>query len=335
MKAHWHVLKMLAGIMLAGFLCSAQLSAQTPPPPKSIVHDKALIDEMHGRRPPGAPTTEHDLNGVDLRDYDDLSSVDQIALEEKVMHLLHETLGPYHDEFMATYEEFAKPVYIKPAGALWVGGYQSLTEDMSSVREAMFLIYPDGRLYALYVTPDLAKIRYFSNDPLYATRVHPILDILVQTLSAGRGAPVVMESADLSRRPAAAAPAPAGQGEADAKRKMQKSSISEPEKQAVRAVIESIWSRHDAESWDINPMLVTVLSEVTKNILSCSKGMSLVPRPPAFQPGLGWLVSYHRNIVDYFRVVRGSMRYSACITATAGAWKSQMELASIFGSMDF
>lgn len=61
----------------------------------------------------------------------------------------------------------------------------------------------------------------------------------------------------------------------------------------------------------MNAEVAGVLSEAIKRILQCSEAFALVPRPPGFVPGLGYLLQYWKNLRDYFLVVKDNRTYRA------------------------
>ncbi|MEJ8645965.1 hypothetical protein WKI68_41660 [Streptomyces sp. MS1.HAVA.3] len=78
----------------------------------------------------------------------------------------------------------------------------------------------------------------------------------------------------------------------------------------------------------MNADVADVLSEVTGGILKCSEAFALVPRPPGFVPGLGYLRQYWKQIRDYFLVVRDNRTYRACVVSAAAHYRSIIEMAS-------
>ncbi|SDE12940.1 hypothetical protein [Streptomyces prasinopilosus] len=121
--------------------------------------------------------------------------------------------------------------------------------------------------------------------------------------------------------PPATAPAPVAAGV-----------LSDPtpeEQQQLREVAGAIWTPQLAAGWNMNAEVADVLSTATGEILRCSEAFSLVPRPPGFVPGLGYLVSYWKNLRDYFLVVKDNRTYRACVVTTAANYRSAIEMASI------
>ncbi|MCX4820257.1 hypothetical protein OG883_10135 [Streptomyces sp. NBC_01142] len=103
-----------------------------------------------------------------------------------------------------------------------------------------------------------------------------------------------------------------------------------PEEQAhLREVAGSIWTPQLAAGWNMNAEVEAVLSHVTGEILECSKAFALVPRPPAFFPGPGYLRSYWKQIRDYFLVVKENRTYRACVVTAAANYRSVIEMASM------
>ncbi|MFJ2113667.1 MULTISPECIES: hypothetical protein [unclassified Streptomyces] len=101
------------------------------------------------------------------------------------------------------------------------------------------------------------------------------------------------------------------------------------EQEKLRAVAGAIWNDSLAAGWDMNSDVADILSTATGEILRCSAAFALVPRPAGFIPGLGYLVSYWKNLRDYFLVVSQDRTYRACVNVTAANYRSAIELASM------
>ncbi|MEU3171733.1 hypothetical protein [Streptomyces sp. NPDC007000] len=121
--------------------------------------------------------------------------------------------------------------------------------------------------------------------------------------------------------PSATAPAPVAA-----------SALSDPtpeEQQQLREVAGAIWTPQLAAGWNMNAEVADVLSTATGEILRCSEAFSLVPRPPGFVPGLGYLVNYWKNLRDYFLAVKDNRTYRACVVTAAAHYRSAIEMASL------
>ncbi|MFC1229823.1 MULTISPECIES: hypothetical protein [Streptomyces] len=108
--------------------------------------------------------------------------------------------------------------------------------------------------------------------------------------------------------------------------------LSDPtpeEQQQLREVAGAIWTPQLAAGWNMNAEVADVLSTATGEILRCSEAFSLVPRPPGFLPGLGYLVNYWKNLRDYFLAVKDNRTYRACVVTTAANYRSAIEMASM------
>ncbi|WP_257234618.1 hypothetical protein [Streptomyces sp. JV178] len=101
------------------------------------------------------------------------------------------------------------------------------------------------------------------------------------------------------------------------------------EQERLREVAGAIWTPELAAGWNMNTDVANVLSTATGEILRCSEAFALVPRPPGFVPGVGYLLSYWQNIRDYFRAVRTSRTYRACVVTAAANYRTPIELASM------
>ncbi|MFF6906325.1 hypothetical protein ACFY9Q_10335 [Streptomyces sp. NPDC012389] len=100
------------------------------------------------------------------------------------------------------------------------------------------------------------------------------------------------------------------------------------EQEHLREIAGAIWTPQLAAGWNMNAEVADVLSQATERILQCSEAFSLVPRPPGFVPGLGYLVQYWKNLRDYFLVVKDNRTYRACVVSTAAYYRSIIEMAS-------
>ncbi|MEV0239974.1 hypothetical protein AB0I06_08620 [Streptomyces sp. NPDC050674] len=101
------------------------------------------------------------------------------------------------------------------------------------------------------------------------------------------------------------------------------------EQEKLRAVAGAIWNPELAAGWNMNAEVADILSTATGEILQCSQAFALVPRPPGFVPGLGYLVSYWQNLRDYFRAVHSNRTYRACAVTAAASYRSPIEIASM------
>ncbi|MFE2974376.1 hypothetical protein [Streptomyces sp. NPDC059258] len=100
------------------------------------------------------------------------------------------------------------------------------------------------------------------------------------------------------------------------------------EQEHLREIAGAIWTPQLAAGWNMNAEVADVLSQATERILQCSEAFALVPRPPGFVPGLGYLVQYWKNLRDYFLVVKDNRTYRACVVSTAAYYRSIIEMAS-------
>ncbi|MFJ3497753.1 hypothetical protein ACIPPJ_29765 [Streptomyces sp. NPDC086091] len=132
---------------------------------------------------------------------------------------------------------------------------------------------------------------------------------------------VAAPGATAAERPAAGVPAAAPAA-----------TLSDPtaeEQEQLRQIAGAIWTPELAAGWNMNAEVADILSTATGEILRCSAAFALVPRPPGFIPGLGYLVSYWKNLRDYFLVVKDNRTYRACVVATAANYRSPIEIASM------
>ncbi|KUF14868.1 hypothetical protein [Streptomyces silvensis] len=100
------------------------------------------------------------------------------------------------------------------------------------------------------------------------------------------------------------------------------------EQEQLRQIAAAIWP-DQAAGWDMNTDVADVLSRATGEILRCSEAFALVPRPPGFLPGLGYLRAYWKQLRDYFLVVKENRTYRVCVVNAARNHRTAMELASM------
>ncbi|KES06591.1 hypothetical protein BU52_14340 [Streptomyces toyocaensis] len=134
-------------------------------------------------------------------------------------------------------------------------------------------------------------------------------------------AAVAAGPAAVAAGPAATAPVPVAAGVA--------SDPTPEEQNRLREVAGAIWTPQLAAGWNMNAEAADVLSTATGEILRCSEAFSLVPRPPGFVPGLGYLVSYWKNLRDYFLAVKDDRTCRACVVTAAVNYRSAIEMASM------
>ncbi|MER7048555.1 hypothetical protein [Streptomyces jumonjinensis] len=148
----------------------------------------------------------------------------------------------------------------------------------------------------------------------------PGLTAAVALIVAGATLTMGTLSTAQAAEPRAAAPSPAAV-----------SLLSDPtpeEQERLREIAGAIWTPQLAAGWNMNAEVADVLSQATERILACSEAFALVPRPPAFIPGLGYLVQYWKNLRDYYLVVKENRTYRACVVSTAAYYRSIIEMAS-------
>ncbi|MFJ2261614.1 hypothetical protein ACIOKD_25320 [Streptomyces sp. NPDC087844] len=107
------------------------------------------------------------------------------------------------------------------------------------------------------------------------------------------------------------------------------SSFTPEEEAHLREMAAAIWNADLAAGWNMNPEVADVLSTATGEILRCSEAFALVPRPAGFVPGVGYLLSYWKNLKDYFLAVKDNRTYRACVVTAAANYRSAVEMASM------
>ncbi|KAA0940954.1 MULTISPECIES: hypothetical protein [Streptomyces] len=129
---------------------------------------------------------------------------------------------------------------------------------------------------------------------------------------------------------AAPAPAPVAAAVSAAPQPASGQSSYTPEEEAhLREVAAAIWNADLAAGWNMNPEVADVLSTATGEILRCSEAFALVPRPAGFVPGVGYLLSYWKNLKDYFLAVKDNRTYRACVVTASANYRSAIEMASM------
>jgi len=108
-----------------------------------------------------------------------------------------------------------------------------------------------------------------------------------------------------------------------------RSSFTPEEEAHLREVAAAVWNADLAAGWNMNPEVADVLSTATGEILRCSEAFALVPRPAGFVPGVGYLLSYWKNLKDYFLAVKDNRTYRACVVTAAANHRSAIEMASL------
>ncbi|QNP66755.1 hypothetical protein [Streptomyces genisteinicus] len=152
---------------------------------------------------------------------------------------------------------------------------------------------------------------------LSAVAVAVASGVLVGTVGAGA---VQARTAERAAAPAAGSAARAA---------VPLSDPSPEEQERLREVAGAIWTPALAAGWNMNAEVEAVLSTVTGEILRCSEAFALVPRPPAFFPGPGYLRQYWKQVRDYFLVVKENRTYRACVVTAAANYRSAIEMASM------
>ncbi|MCF1648724.1 MULTISPECIES: hypothetical protein [Streptomyces] len=149
-----------------------------------------------------------------------------------------------------------------------------------------------------------------------------------------RGSAAVVMLSALAIAAAMAAPPAVAAGGTPARESLTvtRSAWSDPtpeEQEKLREVAGAIWSPTLAAGWNMNADVADILSTATGEILRCSEAFALVPRPPGFVPGLGYLVSYGKNLREYFLAVKNNRTYRACVVTAAANYRSPIEIASL------
>ena len=112
---------------------------------------------------------------LDLVQYSDISSIPQIALNQKIQTELQALLKHDYPKFQANFEHYSAPYLLKTDEALYYEGRSASSLDASSA-----IIFKDGRLFAAIYFAETKALKYFSNDASCSEQLHPAIQVFAQ-----------------------------------------------------------------------------------------------------------------------------------------------------------
>jgi hypothetical protein len=120
------------------------------------------------------PTLIH-AQALDLDQYSDISSITQIASNQKIQTELQKLLKHDYQKFQSHFEHYSAPYLLKTDEALYYEGRSASSLDASSA-----IIFEDGRLFAAIYFYETKILKYFSNDASCSEQLHPAIQIFAQ-----------------------------------------------------------------------------------------------------------------------------------------------------------
>ncbi|EPR9083700.1 hypothetical protein ACU9CW_004296 [Cronobacter dublinensis] len=115
---------------------------------KKIIFSSLLLSSLY------MPVTA--FSAVDITKYSQTQQVSGILQDTDISAALHKTLGSSYDAFAGNFDVFGEP-HRTADGGLFVEGW---LQDLYLENASAFVIYPDGRVFAGWVTPDDQIIHY-------------------------------------------------------------------------------------------------------------------------------------------------------------------------------
>lgn len=100
------------------------------------------------------------LSSIDLTKYNQLKQASASLSDKEIKSTLRGTLGEDYNAFVENFDVFGEPHQISDGG-LFVEGWLN---DLYLENASAFVIYPNGKVYAGWVTPDAQIIHYKTND---------------------------------------------------------------------------------------------------------------------------------------------------------------------------
>lgn len=112
---------------------------------------------------------------LDLVQYSDISSVPQIALNQKIQTELQKLLKHDYQKFQSNFENYSVRYLLKINEALYYEGRSVSSLDASSA-----IVFKDGRLFAAIYFAETKMLKYFSNDASCSEQLHPAIQVFAQ-----------------------------------------------------------------------------------------------------------------------------------------------------------
>ena len=109
---------------------------------------------------------------LDIVKYSDISSISQIAWNQKIQTELQKLLKHDHQKFQSNFENYSAPYLLRTDEALYYEGRSVSSLDASSA-----VIFKDGRLFAAIYFAETKMLKYFSNDVSCSEQLHPAIQV--------------------------------------------------------------------------------------------------------------------------------------------------------------
>lgn len=256
------------------------------------------------------------LQGLDR--YSSRQTVSSIGHDVQVQAELLKVLGPDYSDFSRNFEVWAAPAKLRDGG-LFVEGWQ---KGAYLKKTSVFVIYPDGRIYAAYLTNHGNILRYYTNARNYRNTLHPAIKVWYRILDR----PVNILYMP-SEKPSYGASFPSLDKHIFS---MAPEALSPKDQEHMRDVAAAIWGQSLANGWEMNESVGNVLANAVNGITTCSAAFALVPKPPAMvPPGWLWVATNSARILAYITGVDGNRIYQTCVVAAAADYRTAIELASM------
>ncbi|MEG2559887.1 MAG: hypothetical protein RSA22_09560 [Acinetobacter sp.] len=111
----------------------------------------------------------------DLAQYSDISSISQIASNQKIQTELQKLLKHDYQNFQSNFEHYSAPYLLKTDEALYYEGRSASNLNASSA-----IVFKDGRLFAAIYLAETKTLKYFSNDASCSEHLHPAIQVFAQ-----------------------------------------------------------------------------------------------------------------------------------------------------------
>jgi hypothetical protein len=100
-----------------------------------------------------------------------VAALDALAEAPEIRHQLQALLGNDYAAFAANERERGPSVALRSGGVL----FEAWRPGEQFVASSAFVVGADGYISAAYFTPDMERVRHYSNDPYYTQHAHPAL----------------------------------------------------------------------------------------------------------------------------------------------------------------
>jgi hypothetical protein len=98
-------------------------------------------------------------------------ALDILVEAPEIRHQLQAVLGNDYAAFAASERERGAPVALRSGGGL----FEAWRPGEQFVASSAFIVGANGYISAAYFTPDMERVRHYSNDPYYTQHAHPAL----------------------------------------------------------------------------------------------------------------------------------------------------------------